>query len=535
MVANLVVDEDVLPQVPRNPRLDYLFVPAVLTTMIACVGVSIIALIGAVNPTWSGAYLLIGMVLATLEGIYSHRILKRSRAIDLSPVQFRLAEWGILILLLKGLFYLCHPWEFFVADIKTIAASPWSFFSLDFNILLLLAFIAWLSAINSMQNFEDLYDPYSFRSTDVWPYLDLRARFFWGGGVLVFISGIHQIILQAGYAGLVDFNRPGIGGILLNVLVYFVLGLVTLSQANFITHLTRWKIQGISAPSALTRQWIQYGVFVLALVALIIFFLPTRYTMGFLTTANFVLGVILQIAFSLYQIIMFIFTLPFILVASLISGEGVPAMDMSHLQMSPPEQAAPPAEGLPWWEAFRSIIFWLVILTAIGYLIKTYFKDHPELITILRQIKWLGFSFNWLGRLWRWLMGIAQSGVDLLPRPGNKNSPLPSRLASLITRPRFRLGAMSAREQIIYYYLSVLRRSEKSGLPRHKSQTPAEFAPKLNQALPEVGSEISQLTQAFIQARYSLEPLDDHKAGLARSIWQKIRAAFNNIRLRPKS
>ena len=75
--------------------------------------------------------------------------------------------------------------------------------------------LAWSTATATMEDFEALYDPYSIHTR---PMEGLATRFFWGGTVLVLISGMSQWIARAGAASLIDYQRPSLGGILLNVL-----------------------------------------------------------------------------------------------------------------------------------------------------------------------------------------------------------------------------------------------------------------------------------------------------------------------------
>jgi hypothetical protein len=54
----------------------------------------------------------------------------------------------------------------------------------------------------------------------------------------------------------------------------------------------------------------------------------------------------------------------------------------------------------------------------------------------------------------------------------------------------FRLGGATPREQVQYYYLSLLRRAGEYGFGRRPAQTPAEYTPTLAANLPENTPEV---------------------------------------------
>jgi hypothetical protein len=90
----------------------------------------------------------------------------------------------------------------------------------------------------------------------------------------------------------------------------------------------------------------------------------------------------------------------------------------------------------------------------------------------------------------------------------------------------FRLGATSSREQILFYYLSLVRRAREGGFPRRPAQTPAEYTPTLNQHLPESRADIEALTAAFLEARYSAHPVEKSRVARVHAAWQRLRAAL---------
>ncbi|HXW00463.1 MAG TPA: hypothetical protein VEC93_18740, partial [Anaerolineae bacterium] len=282
------IAEDELLEVKRNPWADNFFRPLLLTIMIMCFNIGLVNCARVINPAWNGTYFLIGMLLTTVEAIYSYRVLKFYRSRGISLLRYRLAEATVLILLLKILSFAGKPMDRMVAEVQLLWQSPTHFVNLEFYMLFVLALITWLNATHTMEDFEALHDPYTFRADNVLPLDELASRFFWGGGLLVLISGLTQWISRAGWESLADWQRPSIGGVIFNVLVYFTLGLVLLSQAHLTTLLLRWRIQKINVAPNLVKQWAKYGLIFLGLVMFIDLVLPTGYTLGFLASAGVV-------------------------------------------------------------------------------------------------------------------------------------------------------------------------------------------------------------------------------------------------------
>ena len=89
---------------------------------------------------------------------------------------------------------------------------------------------------------------------------------------------------------------------------------------------------------------------------------------------------------------------------------------------------------------------------------------------------------------------VAGLGAALANRRGSAEEPAGSPWRFI------RLNALSAREQIRYFYLSTVRRAGERGVPRDRSETPSEFAADLKENWPEAEVDIEALTDAFLHA-----------------------------------
>jgi hypothetical protein len=93
-----------------------------------------------------------------------------------------------------------------------------------------------------------------------------------------------------------------------------------------------------------------------------------------------------------------------------------------------------------------------------------------------------------------------------------------------------RLRGLSTREQIRYFYLSTVRRAGQRGVERGQSETPLEYASDLKSGWPEVEGEVDDLTDAFLEARYSRKSIGDNRLGRIKQTWKLVRTAVKKRR-----
>lgn len=506
----------------RNPWADNFFRPAAIIVMVMCLNYSVVNFVRLVNPAWSGRAFLLAMLLTTVEAAYSHRMLSR---LDWrgSQLRYRLVEIGLLALLVRLLLWAGKPLPQIQAELQTVAADAAALFTVEYYVVLMLAFLAWGAATFTLLELDSLYDPY----IDQREALDsLAGRFFWGGAILMVISGVTQLVMESGAAALIDFSRPSSGGILLNVLLYFVLGLVLLSQINLTRLQVRWRIQKTPVAPGLVKQWARYGLIFLALLALAAFVLPTRYSLGLLASAGLAVQFLIRIIFFVVQLLILLVTLP---IALLLSWLGVAVPPALNGGMPPAPPAPPPiAPGAtpPWLEILQSILFWGVALAAVGYLIKSYFDDRPEMLGQLKQLRPLRWLAGVLGGLWDLLRGWFDAGLAVVAGSAALSAPLQKLSERAAGGNWFNLRRQSPRQKILTYYLNILRRAEKRGAHRDPAETPFEYEPHLAHTAPDAEPDIHQLTDTFVHARYSRQEFTEADAGLVRRQWNKIRQAL---------
>ncbi len=509
----------------RNPWADNFFRPLLIIAMIMCLNWAVVQLVWLVNPAWPGGFFLLAMLLTTLEAAYSFRLRRNFVGRGGSLLRFRVVELGVLVLLLKLLLWAGRPWPAVLAELQAIWQEPAMLLTTEFYVVLCLALSAWAVTTFTMADLDLLYDPYTDNRTT----LDsLAERFFWGGGLLMVLSGVTQWVARAGFGSLTDMQRPSLGGVVLNVLLYFVLGLVLLSQVNLTRLQLRWQVQKIEVPPGLVKVWARYGLLFLGVVMLVAFALPTRYTLGFLATVGATLQAIIELLIFLFQLLLVLLTLPLVLLLSWLGFS--PPNPAAMLRGGPPPLPPPSGAGPPaWLELVQSVLFWLVAVSAVVYLLKTYLDDRPELLAQIKGFRPVALLLRGLGGLWALLKRWAAAGREALPA-GLSSGSGAARYGAPRSAGWSGWRRLSPRSRVVRYYLNVLGQAEKRGAPRRPSQTPYEYRPRLTGSAPEVEREIEELTEAFVHARYSPAPVEETEAAVVQKWWRRIKQALRSHR-----
>jgi len=510
----------------RNLWLENLFRPLVIGVMFGCIALSLVELVHLLFPAWNGTYLIVGCVLAALEANYSYRLIRIRSLRGTDVLRFRAVELAMFFLLLKIGGYVGDRWADVLTDIQTWPRDPLAILDPEMTVAFTLALLSWWASTQTVRDLERLGEPPERHRRYVPPVESLTSRFFWGGAVLLIVAGLTRI----GIAALLDLRHPPVPGLVLNVLVYFLLGLVMLGQVQFTRLRKQWEAQRIKIADELAARWARYSLAFIGLAALLAFLLPTGYTVGLLDVVGNVLELISAILLFIVRLLfflVFLITFPMAWLLSMLFGDQVPPPQSDFTLPELPQQE-PGGVAPDWFETLHSLLFWAVALGMIFYVIRSYLRDHPELLKALAGLGPIHTLRRFLTALWHRLVGLAETINEHIPRrlslrrARRKQPEEPFRF--------FRLGALSPRERILYYYLSILRRAGRQGFPRQRAQTPHEYDVTLGPHLPQAQQEMSLLTQAFVEARYSRHTFDREQARRVRADWQRVKAALRALK-----
>jgi len=510
----------------RNMWLENLFRPLVIGVMCGCIALSLVELAHLFFPFWNGTFLIVGCVLAALEANYSYRLIRARALRGADVLKFRAIELAMFFILLKVGGYVGDRWADVLVDIQTWPRNLLVVLDPETTTAFILALLFWGASTRTVSDLERIGEPLERHRRYVPPMESLTSRFFWGGAVLLIVAGLTRV----GIAALLDLRHPSVPGLVLNVLVYFLLGLVMLGQVQFTRLRKQWQAQKIKIAGEVTGRWVRYSLAFIGLAALLAFLLPTGYTVGFLDVVSSILGLISLILWFIAALLMLPLNLLFWLLSRLFGDSVLPPRPQSDL--IPPEfpQREPGGVAPDWFEILRSLLFWAIAVGMVFYVVRSYLRDHPELLKALAGLRPIRALRRFLIALWRNLVGLAEA----------VNGHIPRRLSLRRARQRqpeepfrfFRLGALSPRERILYYYLSILRRAGQRGFPRQRAQTPHEYDVNLAPNLPAAQQEMTLLTQAFVEARYSRHAFDRERARRVRADWQRVKAALRALKRR---
>jgi hypothetical protein len=511
----------------RFAWVENVFRPLGVGLMMGCIALSVVDLIHLFAPTWNGTFIVAGSVLAALEAHYSLRMIRTRELRGSDVTRFRAIEFVTLFILLRIGSYIGDSWADAWGDLVLWPLEPQRILDQETLVAIALALISWRVSTQTARDLERIGEPPPYHRDHVPPQESIANRFFYGGFVLLFLTGITRI----GIAGLLDLDRPPVPGLVLNVLVYSLLGLAMMGQVHLTRSFRQWETQGTRVAQGLARRWARYSVILVSVAALAAFLLPTGYTVG-------LLDVVATLVYGLGYLATLFWTLLWLLLSFLLA----PFARLFGAESPPPPRALPPLE-LPesgtstpdpggvsphWFAILRSLGFWTAALAMVFYVIRSYLRDRPELLQALVSLRPFRVVRGFLADLWRRLTGLAETIAERVPRQVSwrrarqKPPDMPFRL--------FRLGALSPRERILYYYLSILRRAGQLGFPRHRSQTPQEYSQAMKPHLEGAEKEMITLTQSFVEARYSQHAFDRLQDRQVRAGWRRVKAALRALR-----
>ena len=514
--------------------------------MLACAALTLVSLISRINPDWQLSYLGPLCFLVALDRLYTYRFFRNWMSLSKEWLIRHGAQAIAIIALTKTIVGLSHGWNAFLTEIPLWQQGTWTyFFDGETRFALIMAALAWFIAGNFADLLEEI-GPEQIQSSrldlerfglekNISARQRLISQYFSIGAFLVVLTALGRVDLRS----MIDRNTysffveiPPLAGGGASTLLYFMFGLALLSQTQFISLHVRWTIQDIPVNGKLAKQWFGYGLLFLALVTLFASLMPTSYAIGPLLALGHALGVALTAYLSIGQAI-FLFALYLLSFVSSLMGNNDTSQQETFTPQDPPTPAPPdlvPVAGPDWWEIAKTVFFWAIFLGVLFLALRQYLRQHQDILEKLRRLP----GWRFLEQTWDWLRNLlthAKDDLESILQSGRENA------RRLIAHP-FSLGewinlrALNPRQRVYFYYLALIRRGGETGLPRARSQTPDEYAAALQSALPPASDDIQALTQAFIAARYSRQPVEPEQAHQVENTWERVRKILRKKRWR---
>ncbi len=337
------------------------------------------------------------------------------------------------------------------------------------------------------------------------------------------------------------------------IVVYFLSGLLLISQGQLAVLRARWTIDRLPISSGILRNWPVYTLILLLTVALVALFLPLGDT---LLIAR-VLGVLLDALYFVVTLIFQLISLVLILLFSLLPRSQQPEAAPPPPQAAAPPPPQPPLMEIPPWVG--GALFWSTILFILALAAYFYFTDREGNLRWLRLLaarlraRWDELWVGW--RAWRRAQQLRAAVRMLAPAAaaggGRRWWPL-------------RWGGLNPEQQVRYLYFQLLDQAAAHKQPRQANETPAAFAPRLSRAISaeqqaaapgevgevgeageveapaapgassapgeagEAGEAIEALTAAFVQVRYAGQPAEQEQISWLAQLWERLRKIFSS-------
>jgi hypothetical protein len=475
--------------------------------------------------------------IVALLGVYSAQWLAQPAQRLVGKTAFQLAQLLLILAVLRVLTWgMTGNWPT-LASVRGWILDPWTAVDGVYLATSLLVALAWHRAAVVAGIFYRL----ALTPGELAYDNERRANSFWRTGHLPERSLVSRVDLVEHYATQWMFGgvflalcaaatRVRIGEQLsLNVLamgipaplvvamvLYFLVGLVLLSQARLAMLRSQWLLDGVEMPKRLPSRWNRWSLVVIIAIGLLAALLPLGSTWHIGAIVN---AVVMFLA-RMVLLVVFLIATVFALIMRLF-GEQPPMPEIpQELVPATPQEPIVPLIEAPQWLGGATL--WLIVLLALLLALRL-LLGRDGLDVTRRKLQLL------LARLWATIKSWGR-GVQSLAK--SIQISLPGRHAQASDEsPRqpwrfIRLGGLPPREQVRYFYLSTLRRAADQGIARRPAQTPHEFVRDLEQTWPEAELDVEALTGAFVTARYDAAEISPDEARQVKSVWERIKRAL---------
>ncbi len=509
--------------------------------MMACIVLTLSVLVRSLLPDWHAEIMAGILLFILLDRLYIHKQLQSLTPLSSEWVVTLGAQWVVIALVSRFLLSFANGPASLTDDLSHwVRGSLGTLFTAEFVITLMLAATLWVLTTQFLNLLDEIgldmkaalsEEPVHTRTDIVPAHQRMVNLTFTSGIVLVILTALTRLNLQtviSNSSGLPILEWSRFSGAEAGALLYFVFGLALMSLSRLMSLQTHWDRLRIPVSSSnLPRQWAMYSLVFLIALAVVVSLLPAGDSLGFFAVLGTLVGFLVNVLIFLSQLILglvlMLLSLPFVLFGK--TPPGIVNSEPPPMPVFPQVPEATPYSNAT-FELIRSILLWGGLILLLVYSLIRFVRQHDSLLAALRRNR----ITNWLVLAWQWLYrNVDRTRASLTQAIANGWQRVVSRLGSnrLLPRPGWiSLRSLDPRRRVYFFYLAMVRRAGEQGLARGPSQTPAEYASHLEQAVPSVKEDIDALTQAFIEARYSRRNIDKAKASFVKATWERIRPAL---------
>lgn len=518
----------------------------IITSLVTAILIGPITVMKLMVP--SGPWRLLPLVIfvVALEGgLTTWWLGKKKRRIN--HLYYRLSEMILLLVALRISTWIVAGNLPNLETIRSFILFPSRVVDVTFVVIVLLALFAWERSIT----FSSTFDKLILSSEEVAYYtlptverlqsgitgvvpknrIQLQQEYIrqWvvGGIILVFFAVLTtfdlpepSIVTGTGF-NLRNIGRLGLrSDILLAMIFYFLVGFWLASLGRMHILQARWLTTGLPADTEILQHWRTRGLLLLVLLGIIAAFLPIGSSFAFSRIIVAILSVV-AIAFGLFlSLILYLIYLISSLFGNAVPNSPPPPVDLSQLSQEI-DQTGSSSNII---NIILGSIFWVAIISIVIIALYFFLRDRGVIVGRAQFTRpWRAF-IAWLKKLWK------RANSHSISLPFRWENPL--KFSKQISEDRilpwrfFPINALSPRDRIFYFYLSIVKRAGKKGISRAPSMTPSEYATDLESAWPEASSDIHHLTEEFQEARYSPDPIDKDKLSIIQETFKRIRSTL---------
>ncbi|MEM7534977.1 MAG: DUF4129 domain-containing protein [Chloroflexota bacterium] len=495
--------EDALTKYMDQPWLTSVSRPFLLAAMITCLDIAFMMFLSrfiTLPPALVNLVISLS-ALAALVSCSTATILAQPSQRERRTGGYRIAEFMLLMALTRLSIWVTTGT---FPDFMTFLSAPLtSIFDGYFVLGMLMVGISWLLTTGmtsdlmalalqpeEIQSLEQANSRSYERDVTRAGYVDRRVvlgRFttWWivGGVFLVMLSASTRVDFSSGQPAFLLNQSTNVAAIGVTIL-YFLCGLLLISQGQLALLRARWTIQKIPSAGGILRNWSFYVLIMVAAIAVVSALLPLGRTFWLANILWAIISYSYLAVVSVFQFILFLIMLLF-------AGQGgaeeeqAPAQERFDITSFPTPEPAPPGAEIPPWAG--GTIFWIVMAFFLGYMILIYFRGKGL------NLAWLATFWKMLRTRWASLFGAYQTWQRSIVRGENPLKAANTALGGNRRRSWQRWQDREPDEQVEYFYLSMLQEAEQAGVPRKQAETPLQFAPRLSENL--AGNLAGNLTE----------------------------------------
>jgi hypothetical protein len=492
---------------------DQLNRPTVAVLALAALGtVPVAALAGVVAGGVRPGLVVVLAVVAAAEGVTANRVMTDESADRSRMRRFRVAEIAMIFLVVR-IATLMAARQPIGDQLAGWIDRPLAILDGPTSATFVVVLAVWWMAVAAAQELGELRA--LARSQGLVPPLQRIVRRYLFG---LFIG----VVATAGYVALTESLHAGVG---LAVIGYAIGGLVAVGRIRLASLQARWTDQGIDVSPEVGRRFGVATALLIGAATVAALALPTPTGIGIVEVA-------VAIAVGVGTLFSRIFA----------PGEAPDGPIFEFDPEDPFFDPFPEAEDgvgsrelidpvfeMPAWIGdVWQVLAWAFAAAVVIWLVATYLRERPDLLARLR-LPALGHTIRRLGALlrrffaMRWLRRVWADAGDLLS-PARRRRRRPDREPTRSSAPRLPSGG--PRQELLMAYLEIIETAERRGHPRVASETPYEYEETLGRRLHAAHLELDRLTEAFVDARYSIHIVDEARATRARRDAEQVLAAL---------